>query len=40
MLPFGTVAAHQRDWFFWISGPVSIVVLPTFVLVPRFVCCY
>ena len=36
MFPFGTVAAHQRAWFFWIVGLVAIVVLPTFVLVPGF----
>lgn len=36
MFPFGTVAAHQREWFFWIVGLVAIVVLPTFVLVPGF----
>ncbi len=36
MFPFGTVAAHQRVWFFWVVGLVAIVVLPTFVLVPGF----
>ncbi len=36
MFPFGTVAAHQRDWFFWVVGLVAIVVLPTLVLVPGF----
>ena len=34
MFSFGTAAAHRREWFFWIVGIVSIVVLPTFVLVP------
>ena len=36
LFPFGIVAASQRAWFLEIVALVSIVVLPTFILVPAF----